>query len=78
MSISTPRPWLKSYADNVPEEIELPTGSLYDLVAASVEEFGSAVALEFFGATTTYAEMGQQIDRAAEGLRLLGVGSRAF
>ena len=55
MSISTPRPWLKSYADNVPEEIELPSGSLYDLVAASVTEFGSAVALEFFGATTTYA-----------------------
>ncbi|MCA0216148.1 MAG: long-chain fatty acid--CoA ligase [Actinobacteria bacterium] len=73
MSIFPPRPWLKSYADNVPEEIELPAGSLYDLVAASVTEFGSAVALEFFGATTTYAEMGQQIDRAAEGLRLLGV-----
>src|SRR4029078_8111115 len=31
------------------------------------------VALEFFGATTTYAERGEQIDRAAEGLRALGV-----
>jgi len=73
VSILTPRPWLKSYAENVPEEIELPTGSLYDLVAASVAEFGSAVALEFFGATTTYTELGEQIDRAAEGLRRLGV-----
>jgi len=73
VSISTPRPWLKSYAEGVPDDIELPTGSLYDLVAASVTEFADNVALEFFGATTTYAEMGEQIDRAAEALRLLGV-----
>ena len=73
MTISTPRPWLASYAEGVPHEIELPTGSLYDLVAASVDEFGSGVALEFFGRTTTYTELGEQIDRAAEGLRVLGV-----
>ncbi|MFM9878308.1 MAG: long-chain-fatty-acid--CoA ligase [Rhodoglobus sp.] len=73
MSYSPPRPWIASYAEGVPAELELPAGSLYDLVAASVEEFGSAVALEFFGATTTYSELGAQIDRAAEGLRLLGV-----
>jgi long-chain acyl-CoA synthetase len=69
----TPRPWLASYATGVPHEIELPEGSLYDLVQHSVEEFGDNVALEFFGATTTYAELGEQISRAAEGLRLLGV-----
>ncbi len=73
MAITTPRPWLKSYAEGVPDEIELPTGSLYDLFAASVEEFGDDVALEFFGRTTSYRELGAQIDRAAEGLRLLGV-----
>jgi long-chain acyl-CoA synthetase len=69
----TPRPWLDSYADGVPHEIELPEGSLFDLVQHSVEEFGDHVALEFFGATTSYAELGEQISRAAEGLRLLGV-----
>lgn len=73
MTITTPRPWLASYAKGVPEEIDLPTGSLYDLVDGSITEFGPDVALEFFGRTTTYAEMGGQIDRAAEGLRLLGV-----
>ena len=71
--MSTPRPWLASYAEGVPHEIELPTGSLYDLVAASVAEFHSGVALEFFGRTTTYTGLGEQIDRAAEGLRVLGV-----
>jgi long-chain acyl-CoA synthetase len=73
VAITTPRPWLKSYAEGVPDEIELPTGSLYDLFAASVDEFGDDVALEFFGRTTSYRELGAEIDRAAEGLRLLGV-----
>ena len=72
-SYTPPRPWIASYATGVPEEVEAPTGSLYDLVAASAAEFGENVALEFFGRTTTYAEMLEQIDRAAEGLRLLGV-----
>ncbi len=69
----TPRPWLASYAEGVPDEIDLPTGSLYDLVESAIAEFPNAVALEFFGEETTYAEMGEQIARAAEGLRLLGV-----
>jgi long-chain acyl-CoA synthetase len=73
MVYSPPRPWLDSYADGVPHEIPLPEGSLYDLVAASVEAHPGNVALEFFGKETTYAELGEQIDRAAEGLRLLGV-----
>ena len=73
MPFTTPRPWLSSYAEGVPHEIELPTGSLFDLVEASVSEFSDNIALEFFGATTTYAELGEQILRAAEGLRLLGV-----
>ena len=68
-----PRPWIASYADGVPDEIELPTGSLYDLVAASADEFAGNVALEFFGRTTSYRELNDQILRAAEGLRVLGV-----
>lgn len=73
MTFSPPRPWLASYAEGVPHEIDLPQGSLFDLVESSVREFPDNVALEFFGATTTYAELGEQIARAAEGLRVLGV-----
>jgi len=73
MTVLSDRPWLANYADGVPDEIPLPEGSLYDLVAASVEIYPRGVALEFFGRETTYAELGAQIDRAAEGLRLLGV-----
>ncbi len=70
---AAPRPWIKSYAEGVPDDIELPTGSLADLIQSSVTEFGDHVALEFFGRETSYAELGEQIDRAAEGLRKLGV-----
>ncbi|CAN5478551.1 long-chain-fatty-acid--CoA ligase [soil metagenome] len=70
---AAPRPWIKSYAEGVPDDIELPTGSLADLIQSSVTEFGNNVALEFFGREWSYAELGDQIDRAAEGLRRLGV-----
>ena len=69
-----PRPWTQHYAPGVPEEIEEPKGSLADLIDESIASYGdSHVALEFFGAETTYAELREQIDRAAEGLRQLGV-----
>jgi len=66
-------PWTRHYQPGVPAEIELPTESLVALYERSVREAGSAVATEFFGRTTTYAELGDQIERAAEGLRKLGV-----
>lgn len=73
MSIDTPRPWLASYAPGVPHDIELPAGSLYDLLETSVAAYPDNVALEFFGGTTSYRELGEQVSRAAAGLRGLGV-----
>jgi long-chain acyl-CoA synthetase len=67
------QPWLASYAPGVPETIEEPTESLVDMMDASVLVYGPKPALEFFGAVTTYRELGEQIDRVAEGLRRLGV-----
>ncbi|SDQ37604.1 long-chain acyl-CoA synthetase [Curtobacterium sp. UNCCL20] len=75
MSIDTPRPWLASYAPGVPHDIEEPTGSLADIVEESARRFPGKVALEFFGRTTTYAELEEQILRAANGLRKLGVSA---
>ncbi|QEO15405.1 AMP-binding protein [Agromyces intestinalis] len=70
---STPRPWLDSYAEGVPDDIDASEGSLYDLIRESVAQYPDRPALEFFGRETTYADLGAQIERAAEGLRLLGV-----
>jgi len=67
------KPWLDSYADGVPRELDVPPGSLVDLIAESVATYARGVALEFFGRETSYAELGAQIDHAAEGLRRLGV-----
>jgi long-chain acyl-CoA synthetase len=66
-------PWVKNYQPGVPAEIELPTESLVAMLERAVAEAGTHPALEFFGRRTTYTELGDQIDRAAEGLRRLGV-----
>ncbi|QAY74932.1 long-chain fatty acid--CoA ligase [Agromyces protaetiae] len=71
--MTTPRPWLASYTDGVPHDIATPEESLADLIRHSVENYPDRPALEFFGRETTYAELGEQIDRAAEALRVLGV-----
>jgi long-chain acyl-CoA synthetase len=68
-----PRPWISSYSDGVPDDIELPKSSLSDLITDSAAEWPDNVALEFFGRETSYAELADQIARAAEGLRAFGV-----
>lgn len=68
-------PWAASYAPGVPLEIDLPEESLGDLLDGAVRRYGPTVALDFFGATTSYDELGEQVARAAEGLRRLGVGA---
>ena len=67
------RPWLKNYSPGVAVDVHLSETSLSHLIDDAVRDVPHKVALEFFGATTTYAELGSQIDRAAEGLRLAGV-----
>ncbi|MET0161236.1 MAG: long-chain-fatty-acid--CoA ligase [Microbacteriaceae bacterium] len=73
MTPTTERPWLSSYAEGVPTDIEPVTGSLVDLLDEAVRGHKRRVALEFFGRTTTYAELGEQVERAARGLQKLGV-----
>ncbi|MFG6444285.1 long-chain-fatty-acid--CoA ligase [Microbacterium sp. P07] len=76
--MATPNPheskvWLDAYAPGVPHEIDEVTETLTDMIETSVKTHGKAPALEFFGAVTTYRELGEQIERAAEGLCRLGV-----
>ncbi|WP_270365266.1 long-chain-fatty-acid--CoA ligase [Microbacterium algeriense] len=68
-----PRPWIASYAAGVPEDLPPVEGSLVDIVAASARDYPEAPALQFFGRETTYAQLQAAIDRAAAGLRDLGV-----
>ncbi|MGK5671559.1 long-chain-fatty-acid--CoA ligase [Micromonospora sp. URMC 106] len=74
MDLSAERPWLRSYAPDVPATIPPCDESLVDLLRDAARRFGPRVALDFFGATTTYADLAGQVGRAAEALRRLGVG----
>jgi long-chain acyl-CoA synthetase len=73
MSNTQQQPWVSNYQPGVPAKIELPTESLVSMLERSVAEAGTAPALEFFGRRTSYRDLGDQINRAAEGLRRLGV-----
>jgi len=73
MTATEGRPWLSSYADGVPADVDMPEGSLVDLLHEAAERFGPAVALDFYGATTTYADLAEQVGRAASALASLGV-----
>jgi len=63
------------YQPGVPEEITVPTDSLVDMCETAIAASKSHIALDFFGRHTTYGQLGDQISRAAEGLRRLGVGA---
>ncbi|MDZ8172359.1 long-chain-fatty-acid--CoA ligase [Microbacterium xanthum] len=70
-----PRPWIHSYAEGVPADLPEVSGSLVDIVAESARSHPDAPALEFFGRTTTYRELEEQIARAAAGLAARGVAA---
>jgi long-chain acyl-CoA synthetase len=67
------RPWLAAYPAGVPADIAPPTAPLTALLDRAAERYGDRVALDFMSATTTYTELAEQVARAAEGLRRLGV-----
>ncbi len=68
------KPWLRAYAPGVPAEIAPIDQTLVEMIETSVGRFGSQVAVDFFGATTTYRQLGDQIRRVANALRQRGVG----
>jgi long-chain acyl-CoA synthetase len=72
-SMPPDRPWTRHYGPGVPANLKLPEGSLVDLLDSSVRRYGNKTALEFFGARTSYRELGTAINRAAAGLKALGV-----
>ena len=69
-----PRPWIASYAEGVPADLEPVGGNLLDIVAASARDYPEAPALQFFGRETTYRALTDAVEHAAAGLRALGVG----
>jgi long-chain acyl-CoA synthetase len=68
------KPWIKSYPEGVPTEIEIPLISIPQAFDKAVEKWGpDTTSLIFYGKKLTYGELKDQVDRFATALWELGV-----
>ncbi|WP_141015011.1 AMP-binding protein [Nocardioides sambongensis] len=67
------RPWLDSYSDRVPGDIEIPDTTLDQLLPRAADRWGARPAVDFLGETTSYAALAADVERAAAALVELGV-----
>ena len=74
MSPYAARPWLASYPAGVPADFEFPVAPVTRLLDDAAASFPSTTALAFLGATLTYRELQDAVDRFAGALAGLGVG----
>ncbi|WP_262852473.1 AMP-binding protein [Mumia quercus] len=68
------RPWVRHYPPGVPDRMEIPDEPVTAPFERAVARWPDRVALDFLGATSTYAQADEQIRRAMVALRRLGVG----
>ena len=61
------------FYDSVPYEVPVPETSLYELLDTAARLYPDRVALDYFGATTTYEQVRDQVLRAARVLHEAGV-----
>src|SRR5215471_6588670 len=67
------RPWLAHYHEGVPQTVSIPDASLATLFDQAVSRYGASAAIEYYGATISYAQLGSLVDRFARALISLGV-----
>ncbi|MEB3760139.1 MAG: long-chain fatty acid--CoA ligase [Desulfurococcales archaeon] len=68
------KPWLKSYDEGVPSEIEIPEKPLYWILEQAAEQFPNRTALHFLGRNVSYKELLDSAKRFASYLKSRGVG----
>lgn len=66
-------PARRHYEVGVPAEIEVPTDTIGDLLPKTIARYGKNLAIDFLGKRYTYADLGEEVERAAGLLRTLGV-----
>ena len=67
-------PWLAAYPSGVDWSEGIEVRALHTVVDDAARRFAENRCVDFFGKTYTYREIGEQVNRAAKGLRHLGVG----
>ncbi len=73
MSFLEARPWLAHYTDGVPATVDVPEQPVTAALDDAARRWPNRIALDFFGATTTYAQLHEQAERASAALWELGV-----
>jgi long-chain acyl-CoA synthetase len=66
-------PWLKNYPPGVAETVDIPDLPLTAFLDRAAQVFGNRPAISFAGQRHSYAELKKLVDRAADGLQVLGV-----
>lgn len=68
-----PRPWLDAYPRNIPATYSYPNVALTRLLDDAATDFPEHEAVQFLGASTTYRQLLDHVDRFAHALAELGV-----
>jgi long-chain acyl-CoA synthetase len=71
---SPKRPWLRSYPQGVAWEARFRPALVGSLLDQSVQAYATRPCTYFMGKRLSFAEIGELSDRAAKGLRAMGVG----
>ena len=69
----TEQSWLANYPAHVNWNAEIPVKPLYSIMDESVKRFPDKVATDFLGTKMTYRQLGEAVDKAAEGFRQNGI-----
>jgi long-chain acyl-CoA synthetase len=67
------RPWLKSYFEGVPADIEIPQKSISDMIDEAVQKWGDKTAIVFYGRKMKHKEIRELSLRFAAALHDLGI-----
>ncbi|MTG88007.1 AMP-binding protein [Cellulosimicrobium sp. BIT-GX5] len=73
MNTLASRPWTDRYSPGVPTDVTVPDEPVTAALYRAAERWPDRVAVDFFGATTTYARLVAQVESAASALHDLGV-----
>ncbi len=67
------KPWVRNYDPGVPSTLEYPKEPLFRLLERSAERHPDRIATSFFGATLTYRQLDDLVNRFANALKTMGV-----
>ncbi len=67
------RPWIKSYPEGLPPDLEIPEISLAQAFDKATEKWKDKTAIIFYGNKITFRELREKVDRFATALHDLGI-----